>query len=98
MKLQVVFRRVAKAELDEAIDWYETRELGLGKRFARAITSEVERISDAPDRFPHSHLDLRRIVVREFPYTIHYLVESEQVVIVAVFHAKRDPRRLRYRR
>jgi plasmid stabilization system protein ParE len=29
--------------------------------------------------------------VRRFPYSIYYLIESGQIVILAVFHARRDP-------
>jgi plasmid stabilization system protein ParE len=29
--------------------------------------------------------------VRRFPYSVFYSVESEQIVVLAVFHARRDP-------
>jgi plasmid stabilization system protein ParE len=29
--------------------------------------------------------------MRKFPYALFYLIEEESVVVVACFHAKRDP-------
>jgi len=36
--------------------------------------------------------DIRRGLPRRFPYCIFYLVEQEQIVILACFHACRDPK------
>ncbi len=32
--------------------------------------------------------------LKPIPYTIHFLLESNRVVVLAVFHAKRNPKRL----
>lgn len=37
MSPAVVFRRIAKAELEDAVSWYESRREGLGKEFRRAV-------------------------------------------------------------
>jgi plasmid stabilization system protein ParE len=40
---------------------------------------------------------VRRAVVKRFPYTIHFLDDAERIVVLAVFHAARDPRELKHR-
>ena len=97
MKRAVVFRREARAEFFEAIGWYEEREAGLGQRFARAIGQTLRRILENPQLGRRMTEEVRRVVLRTFPYTIHYLVEPERVVVMAVFHASRDPAQLRSR-
>jgi len=37
MSLPVVFRRLARAEFDDAADWYEQRRAGLGAAFTAAV-------------------------------------------------------------
>jgi plasmid stabilization system protein ParE len=36
--------------------------------------------------------EVRRALTRRFPYAIFYLVDEEQVVVIAVFHSSRDPK------
>jgi plasmid stabilization system protein ParE len=35
--------------------------------------------------------DVRKALVRRFPYAIFYRVRNARVVVLAVFHSKRDP-------
>ena len=37
--------------------------------------------------------DIRRAPVRRFPYGVFYEVELDRVIVLAFFHAKRDPTR-----
>jgi hypothetical protein len=37
MKLPIVFRRRARWEFDDAVDWYEQRRFGLGIAFLTAV-------------------------------------------------------------
>ena len=41
--------------------------------------------------------EIRRLMTRRFPYGVFYLVEATSVVVLAVFHAKRDPGQWRRR-
>ena len=47
----VVFRRIARRELDDAISWYEERREGLGQEFSSAIEKQLERIVSSPEQF-----------------------------------------------
>ena len=35
---------------------------------------------------------------RRFPFVIHFLIETERIVILSVFHTSRDPEQLKDRR
>ncbi len=91
MTLKVVFRPAARAEFDGAALWYEDRQTGLGAQFVVEIDRAVDLASKYPDRYPVKHKEIRCIRVRHFPYSIFYTVESQQIVVLAVFHARRDP-------
>ena len=94
MSLPVVFRRIARQELDESIAWHEAERLGVGIDFASEIQNFLGRIADRPEQFPKVRADVRRAVLRRFPYAIHFLLESNRIVVLAVFHVKRNPKRL----
>ena len=51
----------------------------------------VEDARRSPDRYPRVHGTVRRGLVRRFPYGVFYVVTDDTIVILAVFHASRDP-------
>ena len=94
-KRRIVFERTARCELDEAVEWYERALLKLGTRFRSDVYAAVESLEPFPERHSKEHGELRRIVMRRFPYLIYYLVEEKRIVVFSVFHASRDPEELR---
>ncbi|CAN1208959.1 type II toxin-antitoxin system RelE/ParE family toxin [Tumidithrix helvetica PCC 7403] len=91
MSLPIVFRVEAQAEFDEAFDWYEQQRTGLGVDFLMCVAEILEHIESLPEAYEIIYEDVRRAVVRKFPYLILYKVEPDRVVVLAVFHSKRDP-------
>ena len=99
MKRGLVLRRVAEKEFDNSIAWYESQREGLGREFRAAIEQYFERIAGNPERFPKIRGEVRRaVVLRRFPFVIHFLIEPERIVILSVFHTSREPEQLKYRR
>ena len=95
MKLPVVWMSDAAAELRQARAWYDDIRPDLGERFAVAVEAAVEAIAQRPLQFPVVHRGRRRAGVRRFPYGIFFEVRENGIVVIACFHAKRDPRRWR---
>lgn len=91
MTLKVVFRRAARAEFDAAALWYEERRPGLGMQFVSEIDRAIGLAARNPERFPIKHGDIRCVQARRFPYSAFFRAESSQIVVLAVFHARRDP-------
>ncbi len=91
MTLRVVFRRAARAEFDAAALWYEDRQAGLGAQFVSEINRVVELVANHPERFPARHLEIRCAQARRFPYSVFFRPEANRVVVLAVFHARRNP-------
>jgi plasmid stabilization system protein ParE len=91
MSLPVVLRPEARDEFDEAFDWYEAKRPALGVDFAARVQEVFDRISANPQLHAVVFKDVRKAVVRRFPYSVFYRVEPSQVVVLAVFHGRRDP-------
>jgi plasmid stabilization system protein ParE len=71
--------------------WYEGKHPDLALRFARAVEATVEAIAQNPTAFARVHHGRRRAGVRRFPYGIFFEVEERRIVVIACFHAKRNP-------
>jgi plasmid stabilization system protein ParE len=87
----------AKLDVAEAACWYADQRLGLDDEFLAAVEELLQRISENPDVFSFVHRELRRAVMRRFPYTIIYETVKDRVTVIAVMHASRDPAQWRQR-
>jgi len=91
------FHPEAAFEFEEAVRYYRARGRVLGDRFAAEVRFAIHRILETPERWRVLEQDVRRCVVRVFPYSILYTIERDRVLIVAVMHGKRQPGYWRYR-
>lgn len=86
-----LFHPEAEAEFFAAIDYYEERERGLGFDFAIEVHSTVGNILRFPTAWPILEGDMRRCVLRRFPYGVVYSQHEDMIFILAVMHLRRDP-------
>ena len=93
-----IFRPAAAADVEDAWQWYEARREGLGDEFLDVVQATLESITAHPESAPVVHRDVRRQLLRRFPFGLFYRIVEGQVVVVACFHAKRSPRLWRSRR
>lgn len=91
MTPRLFVRDEAAADVEEAATWYEARRTGLGSEFTRAVRVGLAGIERQPLRFPLARGEVRRARVRRFPYIIFFVLEREQIVVLAVLHGRRDP-------
>lgn len=106
MDYVLVFRPEVRDELEEAYNWYESQRLGLGDQFLNCVDEIVDRIRSMPESYAIVHRDLRRAVVQRFPcavvqrfpYAVYYRIVSSRIIVIAVFHGRRDPKSRQMRR
>ncbi|MGE3820311.1 MAG: type II toxin-antitoxin system RelE/ParE family toxin [Isosphaeraceae bacterium] len=91
MKPSVILRRIARAEFDEAADWYERRRAGQGLKFTAAVRQTLEDLSAWPEAHPVVHEDVREALVSRYPYAIYFRSTPGVITVLAVFHTSRDP-------
>jgi plasmid stabilization system protein ParE len=89
----VVFSPAARAEFEEACQWYAARSPDLGQSLVAEIETTIRRIADAPQQFPVASARIRRARLHRFPYALFFHVAADRtVIIIACFHGSRDPR------
>jgi len=88
----LLLRPEATVEIQEARDWYEQRRQSLGDEFMAAVREALTAVEASPQRYPVVRRDIRRALLRRFPYSLLYIMEPERTVVIACFHGKRNPR------
>ena len=88
----------AQAELLEAFHWYEERSKGLGAEFFRTVQACMSSIERNPEMYPFVYHDIRRALLRKFPFGIFYVIDQQRIAVLACFHSKRDPDKWRERK
>jgi toxin ParE1/3/4 len=91
MTLPIVLRDEAQDEFDEAFNWYDFHRAGHGLKFLREVQFVFDRIAANTNLHQIVFADIRKAVVRRFPYRIYYRPHQDRVEILAAFHSKRDP-------
>lgn len=85
------FHDAADAELTEAVAYYDGKALGLGDRFLAEVKSATRNIEEYPEIAPVVDLGVRAKLLTRFPYSLMYVVDENELFILAVAHQSRRP-------
>jgi toxin ParE1/3/4 len=96
MSRQLRFHDEALDEISSAADWYERRRQGLGDEFLDSLHARLMQLADAPNlggRFPGADpsVPARRLLLARFPYVIVFVEVGEEIRVISVMHARRQP-------
>ena len=85
------FHEAADAELTEAVAYYDGKAPGLGDRFLGEVKAATRYIERYPEIAPIIDREVRARVLIRFPYSLMYVVEPQELFIVAVAHQSKRP-------
>lgn len=51
----------------------------------------LNRVADKPNLYEVVHRNVRQALIRIFPFAIYFLLSNDEIEVIAVFHASRDP-------
>ena len=88
--MELIFSGKAKKHIVEIFDWYEEQEDGLGSRFLKELEDSFETIRRQPLSGIVFRVKTRKVLVHKFPYKVFYTIKKRTVIIVAVFHHKKN--------
>jgi toxin ParE1/3/4 len=89
MKLELL--SIAQIELVDAAKYYESVSKGLGWDFIIEVKHGLKSIASHPETWAILHGDIRRILIRRFPYALLYKIKRDRIVVYAVMHLSRNP-------
>ncbi len=89
--LKVRLTPAAEADVRGIDAWYREQGEGLVPKFRRALNATIERVALNPQAYPKVYAEMRRALLRRFPYAVFYVIGDEEVGVLGVFHGRRDP-------
>jgi toxin ParE1/3/4 len=80
-------------DIQKAVDYYNGKQVGLGKRFYNTVDKHFNFLKKNYTAFAVRYDDIRCMNVDKFPYSIHYQILAQQQVvgIKAVFCTYQNP-------
>jgi plasmid stabilization system protein ParE len=91
MTRELIVRRRAEAQAFHARNWYESQLDGLGRRFVAELDHAIQNAHENPQHYQVVHREIRRVLLRRFPYAVFFISEPERVVVLAILHQYEDP-------
>jgi len=82
----------AESDVAAAAEWYELQRSGLSLQFRDALDKTFAAIQERPSLHTLVYRDLRRALVRRFPFGVFYVAQPDSVIVVAVLHTAHNPR------
>jgi len=91
MTYQVVLDHRALQDIQQAIDYYNKQEPGLGERFENTI-NDVFQILETHPFYQIRYDNVRCLPLKYLPFMIHYTLneENQSVQVVAVFNTRKN--------
>ncbi|MBE8723515.1 type II toxin-antitoxin system RelE/ParE family toxin [Flavobacterium hungaricum] len=94
MVFKIKILPLAENEIDESIEFYESRSKGLGKQFLSYLKSYLKVLKTNPELFEiKKEPGYRELTLVKFPFVIIYEIIENEVIVYSVFHTSRNPQR-----
>jgi hypothetical protein len=92
MAFKLVIEPEAQFEIEEAIEWYESIQAGLGLEFYNYLDGYFKTLQDATAFFSIKRKPVfRELSLKRFPYVIIYEQTKTIIYVYAVFNTHRNP-------
>ena len=87
--MKVRLLAAARAELKDAVVWYDNQAPGTGTQFLKTVLEAMRTIEQRPQTWPRIVKSTQKYVLRRFPYNIVFEIDGDDLIIIAVAHHRR---------
>lgn len=78
-----------EVEAEHAAAWYEVQQPGLGMEFILELDAAIERAVETPLIYAPVFQEIRRVLVRRFPFAVYFVFTTSSLDVLAVLHQHR---------
>ena len=100
VRVKLVVQPEAETDIVDAAAWYDDRSPAVCRRFLQTLDAALAIIELHPLHYQAIYGQVRRTVLRGFPYALLYVASEDEVNVIACVHGRRNPtrwhRRVRY--
>lgn len=92
MKFTVKSQPEVKNDIQDGIDWYNSKEVGLGRKFHSSVKAHIELLERDPF-FQVRYRNVRCLPMKKFPFMIHFTLDEHKklVIIHAILNTNLNP-------
>ena len=90
--MEALLRAEARNDLRRAAQWFEEQQVGLADKFLDDFLATIDFIEGDPHLYAEVAPEIRRALLRRFPYALFYSVEETHIQVLAISHTHGDPR------
>jgi plasmid stabilization system protein ParE len=90
----VRWNEFAEDEFKTAFDWYGNIDHSLSLRLVLCVDATLQIIKRHTFIGSPIYDDIRRSLIKNFPYGIYYRIEKKNIIVVGFRHFKQDKRKL----
>jgi plasmid stabilization system protein ParE len=87
----LIIKPQAEYDIQDAYDWYELKNTGLGESLLSELEATFNIITRSPKSFQERYRKIRICFTNQFPFGVHYKIEHEKIIVLAVLHTSRSP-------
>ncbi|MFP9114669.1 type II toxin-antitoxin system RelE/ParE family toxin [Flavobacterium sp. RHBU_3] len=91
MAFKVIVTTPAKHDIFKALDWYESRQPGLGNRFYQSYSDVISYIKTNPELFNIKYNNYREAKLQDFPYVVIFEISYDVAYVYAIFNTHKNP-------
>lgn len=93
MSYSFVNRPAVTLDIISATDYYKKINPQLAQQFLFRIREAKTHIALSPFGFQIKYNQTRTLLLKQFPYHIHYIIDDtqKQIIILAIIHAYKNP-------
>jgi len=81
----------AQEDLDSALEYYYNVDTTLRSKFINSLDATFTKILKFPDLYTYETKVSQKVLMETFPYIIIYEQYQNNIMVLAIFHTKREP-------
>lgn len=89
--MKIRFSVAASNEYLGAVEYYNDLREGLGYEFAVEMDDAIDRIQQYSTAWQSIAEDIRRCLIRRFPYGIIYTVLDGDIIVLSIMNLRKNP-------
>ena len=95
---KLIIKPFTELDATDAANWYNEKREGLGDEFILALDAKINAIQRNTGSFQVIYKNIRRALTERFPYGIFFIVEDENIYVLAIQHTSRSPKNWKKRK
>lgn len=91
---QLYILQQAEEDMQKSADWYDEQQNGVGERFLSNVILTLRLVEANPLHYEQKFSKKFRFAkVNDFPFVVVFKIKRQLVVINAIFHTSRNPKK-----